>query len=140
MAYANTEKARDYMVRGVTIAELCQPLSAIRQDMLINSFTCVPYFNEDKQEWFVVADVDIACYLRPNGKYEPDRLNDTLGCALKKDTEFAKHQPLILKPDSPLTGIPTDLLQQHKHHLPVLIRHPKDKQHLLGILTASDLM
>lgn len=108
--------------------------------MLINSFTSVPYFNEDKQEWFVVADVDIARYLRRNGKYDQDRLNDTLEYALKEDAEFAKHQPLILEPDSPLTDISTDLWQRHKHHLPVLIRHPKDKQHLLGILTASDLM
>ena len=140
MAYANTVKAQDYMVKGVTTAQLCQPLSAIRQDMLINSFTSVPYFNEDKQEWFVVADVDIARYLRPSGNYEPERLNDTLGCAIKKDADFAKHQPLVRKPDSPIDGISTDLWQQHKHHLPVLIHHPNDKQHLLGILTASDLM
>ena len=138
MAAANTEKAGDYMVRGVTTAQLCQPLSAIRQDMLINSFTSVPYFHTG--EWFVVEDLDIARYLRPNGKYEPDRLNDTLECAIKKDTKFAKHQPLVHKPDSPITDISTDLWQQHKHHLPVLIRHPNDKQHLLGILTSSDLM
>ena len=140
MGYANTEKAQDYMVRDVTIARLEQPLSAIRQDMLINSFTNAPYFDEDKKEWFVVSDIDIAHYLRPNGKYNPDRLNDTLKCAIKKDKEFAKHQPFVCKPDSPITDILHDLRQQHKHHLPVLICHPDGKQHLLGILTASDLM
>ena len=117
MGYTNTEKARDYMVRAVAVAQLSQPLSAIRQDMLINSFTSAPYFNENEQEWFVVSDADIARYLRQNGKYNPDRLNDTLRCAIKKDKEFAKHQPLVCKPDSPITDILPDLWQQHKHHL-----------------------
>ena len=136
MAHANTVKARDYMVRDVTTAQLCQPLSAIRQDMLINSFNSVPYFH--KGEWFIVSDADIASYLRPNGKYIADRLIHTLECALKNG--MAKCKPTVCEPEKLVSDILADCEWRMKRHLPILVCHPSEKRHLLGILTASDLM
>ena len=91
------ERVRDYMVRDVATAQLIQPLSAVRQDMLINSFSCMPYFDTDECKWFVVSDADIARYLRPNSKYIQDRLNHTLECAIKNGLE--RQQPLVRKPN-----------------------------------------
>ena len=138
MNHDEIERVQDYMVRDVTTAQLSQPLSAIRQDMLINSFSYMPYFNEAKRKWFVVSDEDIARYLRSNGKYRQDRVYDTLGCAIKK--RMKTHTPLVCEPDMLIENVVRKLKRLKKYHLPVLISHPKDRQHLLGILTASDLM
>ncbi len=142
MNHDGIEKVQDYMVRDVATAQLSQPLSAIRQAMLVNSFSYMPYFEKDECEWFVVSDADIAGYLRSDSseRNKRDRLNHTLKCAIKNENGIARCEPTVCEPEK-LVG---DILEyrewRKKRHLPILVRHPREKQHLLGILTASDLM
>lgn len=141
MRAADTDKVKDYMAASPVVAQLWQPLSIIRKEMLTNSFTHIPYFDKDKCEWFVVSDADIARYLRSCslGIYKKDRLNHTLEKALSKG--MRRSEPLVVVcPDDSVNKVVCPDKSDDKAPLPILVRHPKHNEHLLGILTASDLM
>lgn len=145
MNHDKIEKVQDYMVRDVATAQLSQPLSAIRQAMLINSFSYMPYFDKDdkgKCNWFVVSDADIADYLRSGSseRDKRDRLNHTLKCATTDENGMARCKPTVYEPEKLVSEIFEDCEWRKKRHLPILVCRADDKQHLLGILTASDLM
>ena len=140
MRAADTDKVKDYMAASPVVAQLWQPLSIIRKEMLTNSFTHIPYF--DKGEWFVVSDADIARYLRPSGIYKRDMLSHTLNNALKEKGICAS-KPQVVCPDDSVNKVVCPDESDDKARisgLPILVRHPEYKRHLLGILTASDLM
>ena len=61
------DKVSDYMVRNVLQASLWQPLSFVRQQMLSNSFSYIPFLNENN-EWSFLSDRDIAKYINQNSK------------------------------------------------------------------------
>lgn len=141
MRAAKADKVKDYMAASPVVAELWQPLSIIRKEMLTNSFTHIPYL-DDKGEWFVVSDSDIARYLRPCGIYKKDMLNHTLKYALKEKGICAS-KPQVVCPDDLVSKVVCPDKSGNKapiSGLPILVRHPEYKKHLLGILTASDLM
>ena len=147
MNHDEIERVQDYMVRDVAIALLSQPLSAIRHAMLINAISYMPYFdkgNKGKCKWFVVSDADIAVYLRSGSsernKNKRDRLNHTLKCAVTDENGIARCKPTVYEPEKLVSEIFEDCEWRKKRHLPILVCHPSEKQHLLGILTASDLM
>ena len=140
MNHDSIEKVQDYMVRDVATAQLSQPLSAIRQDMLTNSFSYMPYFDKGEYKWFVVSDADIAGYLRSGEKYNQDWLNHTLEYAIRNQGRFARREPTACEPEELVSEILEDCEWQQKRHLPIVVYHSKDREHLLGILTASDLM
>lgn len=140
MRAADTDKVKDYMAASPVVAELWQPLSIIRKEMLTNSFTHIPYFNNG--EWFVVSDADIARYLRPSGIYKRDMLSHELKNALKEKGICAS-KPQVVCPDDLVSKVVCPDESDDKARisgLPILVRHPKHNEHLLGILTASDLM
>lgn len=142
MRAADTDKVKDYMAASPVVAQMWQPLSIIRTMMLTNSFTHIPYFDKDKGEWFVVSDADIACYIRPSGKYEKDRLIHKLEC-LAKEKGICASKPQVVCPDDLVSKVvcPDEAGDKAPiSGLPILVRHPEYKKHLLGILTASDLM
>jgi hypothetical protein len=56
-----TPVVSDYMVRNPVCAELWQPISLIRQQMLTGSFSFLPLQIEGK--WWVVSDRAVAAYL-----------------------------------------------------------------------------
>lgn len=142
MRAADTDKVKDYMAASPVVAELWQPLSIIRKEMLTNSFTHIPYFDKDKGEWFVVSDADIARYLRPSGIYKKDMLSHTLKNALKEKGICASKPQVVCPDDSVSEVVCLDEAGDKASisGLPILVRHPKHNEHLLGILTASDLM
>jgi hypothetical protein len=51
----------DYMVRNPVCAELWQPISFIRQQMLVNSFSFLPV--KRGEDWCLLSDLEIATYL-----------------------------------------------------------------------------
>lgn len=141
MCAAKADKVKDYMAASPVVAELWQPLSIIRTMMLANSFTHIPYI-DDKGEWFVVSDADIARYIRPSGKYEKKRLSHKLECLAKEKGKCAS-KPQVVCPDDLVSKVVCPDKSGDKapiSHLPILVRHPEYNEHLLGILTASDLM
>ncbi len=60
MAVANSQRIGDYMVRNPVCAHEWQPISFIRQIMLENSFSHIPFRREEQKEWQVISDLDVA--------------------------------------------------------------------------------
>ena len=56
-------KASELMVRGVVCADPQHPISFIRQQMLQNSFSCLPIQRGDGR-WEAISDVKLATWLR----------------------------------------------------------------------------
>jgi len=122
----------DYMVRHPVCAELWQPLSFIRQQMLANSFSYLPV-KSDAGVWCLVSDLDIATYLGTDATERKPRLAQSLRAA---------HIPL--QATTPCTiDIPLEeaLLRLSKEKRPLLVcRQDQDEQVLIGIVTAFDLL
>ena len=90
MVKSGANKVVDYMVRSPVYATLWQPVSFIRQQMLVNSFTYLPFLNAD-EKWALVSDYNVARYLRsrPNRKeLLAKTLDDAISDGLK--THLAK--------------------------------------------------
>src|SRR5205807_1099661 len=79
-------QARDFMVSDPLCAFPWQPISAIRRNMLANSFTYLPLAPDgmSASQWKLVSDYSIASFLRaaPSGKDRKMRLACKLADAL----------------------------------------------------------
>ena len=125
----------DFMVRNPVCAFMWQPLSFIRQTMLVNSFSYlpVPIATQSKTDWRLISDFRLAQYLRKNGKIDKTELIQRLQDAVKSG-QIELH---IAKTCSPLDKI--EALLQTSDGLPTLVLSP-DNNELLGILTPFDLL
>ncbi len=131
------DKVSDFMVRNVICAELWQPLSFIRQTMLVSSFTSLPVNQgtEDRRDWRLVSDWAVAEYLRrrSNCVQLKDLLVQPLGEALE-----------VGRLDLPraLTCRATDAVKEVMARWDgqcVLVTR-SEKGELLGILTPYDVL
>jgi hypothetical protein len=130
------DKVSDFMVRNVISAEMWQPLSFIRQTMLVSSFSCLPVkaVHDGKPRWELVSDKALAQYLR--GRSNGVLLKDLIVQPL----EDAKRNGLIL-PEARTCGAADavrDVLAGWDGQ-PVLVLR-QNKGELLGILTPYDLL
>lgn len=128
----------DYMVKTVIQAELWQSLAYLRQQMLSNSFSYLPLWEEAKG-WQLVSDHSLAIALRSG----PLKREDCLGLTLKEAIDQAVIAPLPAKSKIKGDGILSVLKgmsEASMSNIPILITHPKDLKILLGIVTAFDLM
>lgn len=126
----------DFMVRNPVCAELWQPVSYIRQQMLINSFSFLPAKNNEGQ-WCLISDVNLANYLnaysgnkRKRRLAMPLRDSDILSTAnvAKCHVELVPH---------------TMQVKEALHRLndrPVLVHRAGAENEIVGILTAFDLL
>lgn len=154
MVIANSEKKIcEYMVRNPLCAYEWQPISFIRQIMLENSFSHIPFFWREK--WHVISDLDVV-KIHHKGK---DKLASTLECCIEsKDIDPRKAR--VVSPDkpvwdvlkcaddkgfaetecSPQKGPVCDVLKcAGDQAWPVLVNRCDCKE-LLGIVTPYDLM
>ncbi len=129
------DKVRDFMVRNPVCTHLWQPVSFIRQVMLLNSFSYLPVWSRSgsEEKWHLVPDHSVALYLRGANDRKP-RLATSLQDAVKSDGI----KLLLASTRSPEDRV-TSLLDEGMQE-PVLIPDPKDSKVLLGILTAFDLL
>jgi CBS domain-containing protein len=128
-----TTTARDYMVREPVRASFWQPLSFIRQQMLVNSFTYLPVQStESPLNWLFVSDYLIAEYLRRD-----DRRKERLARTLKDAVEdgLVPEQASTCCPDTPIS----EVLGISKGK-PVLVVEKGQSDRLLGIVTPFDLL
>jgi len=122
----------DYMVREPVCASIWQPLSFIRQQMLVNSFTYLPVLpTEGSTNWLFVADFHIAEYLRKGDR--KDRLAKTLKEAV--DDQLSLEQASTCYPSTPIS----DVLEISKGK-PVIVVEEEHPKRLLGIVTPFDLL
>ena len=124
----------DFMTRNPVCAELWQPVSFIRQQMLANSFSYLPVL-EGGDPWRVVSDVAIARFLGSGGDESRDsRLAKTLQEACKKVPYVLKAAKIVEE----TTTLRAALDHFGTEHV-LLVREQKSGG-LLGILTAFDLL
>lgn len=117
----------DYTVRNPVCAELWQPVSFVRQQMLANSFSFMPV--KRVSGWFLVSDLDLLSHLRT--KKRDRRLADTV-----KDIEEKLSPGVLCSVDTTLDEALRMLGESQK----LLLVHRKGEQSLIGIVTPFDLL
>jgi hypothetical protein len=130
---ANADKVRDFMVRDVATAHTSQPLSAVRQMMLMRSFSFVPIHFPGGGSWRVLSDRGIARYLRIDDKGERRRrLAQTVEDALGSD---------LVAEDAP-TCTPDDAIAEilGRGNRINLVLDSNTPEWLVGVLTPFDLL
>lgn len=138
-----SETLGDFMVRDPVCAQLWQPISFLRQTMLVNSFSFLPVLNGDgdNRRWHFVSDHAIAHYPR---SIESDKAREQ--AELRKQ---ALAQPLdVAIASGHIKTIPTDtytrntpvgkVINVSKEHPVLVVREGTNE--LLGIVTAFDLL
>jgi len=128
-------QASDFMVRNPVCAFMWQPLSFIRQTMLVNSFSYLPVPVEGaaKTDWRLISDFRLGQYLRKNGKVVKSGLIQLLQDAVKPG-QLELHSPKTCRPHDKI-----DKLLETSEGLPTLVLS-LDSNELLGILTPFDLL
>ena len=125
----------DFMVQDPTCGELWQPVAFIRQQMLANSYSYLPVLGAGK-EWLLVSDASLARFLGPDrdGNDRRLRLATTLEDAAKASSHIL--EPAIVLPADATID---EALEVLKTANVMLVKH-SDRERLLGILTAFDLL
>ena len=124
-----------FMVRNPVCAYLWQPLSFIRQTMLVNSFSFLPVpHNEDgKTVWKLVSDFRLAQYLRKDGAICSKRLVHNLQTALDS------HEMELLPAQTCGPDEKVEVVLRTPEGLPTLVLSPANSE-LLGIVSPFDLL
>jgi CBS domain-containing protein len=130
---ADSKTIGDYMIRLPVRAELWQPLSFIRQIMLVNSFSHLPVYRDNGSGgWQLVSDGAVARFTRVT-----DRKERLRRLALTLDEACRAGLVLVQGPVcSPNTTIEEALAKNSD--LPILVTSGEDN--LLGLLTPFDLL
>ena len=121
----------DYMVRNPTCAELWQPVSFIRQQMLANSFSFLPV--RRPTDWCIVSDLDIAIYLGTDTSKRRQHLAKSLNA-----TGIVLQEAKFCTVDTPLDEA-LSMLNSYQKPLLVSLKD-KDQNTLVGIVTSFDLL
>ena len=131
-----SDRVSDYMVRDPVIAELWQPVSFVRQTMLVNSFSYLPVApSAEETEWRLVSDLAVARYIRGDGSTgQAARLATPLAQAIATGG-LTRHEAHVCRPDASITAVVRDVSSER----PVLVV-AADGTRLLGILTPFDLL
>ena len=125
----------DFMVRNPVCAYLWQPLSFVRQTMLVNSFSYlpVPVVENGQTIWQLVSDFLVAQHLRASGEATKDRLIQKLQDLVTS----GQLKLLTAKKCYPEDKIETVLGESDG--APVVVLSPSSGE-LVGILTPYDLL
>ena len=132
---ADCRKAADYMIRSPIVAHPWQPLSFIRQSMLVNSFSYLPVQVNQANAWWLVSDRELARYLRQAASQSElkQRLRTTLRDAVSTGG-LSLTRAKILPPDALIPQI-----LDGDSDAPALVTDPGSGA-LLGLLAAFDLL
>lgn len=127
-----TLRVEDFMVSEVICADLWKPLAFIRQQMLANSFSYLPFFDEDKEEWFLISDYQLAKYLRSETeKKRKNKLSELLK-DVRNELELERAD-IISETDEIKKLLKFD-------GKPVLVARDKKAKTLFGIITPFDIL
>ena len=124
----------DLMVPNPLTAESWHLVGHVRNAMLKNSFSYMPYYLDDGVEkgWFLISDESVVGYLKrwrsSKGAYNKAR-SVTVETAIRDQDLVAVPAPTLMA---------SDLVPDHQQQVPWLVFD--DRGHLLGILTNFDLL
>jgi len=127
-------KVGEFMVRSPVCAYPWQPVSFIRQTMLVNSYSYLPVLlNMDQaMGWYLITDYAVAQYLRLHQEPKTALVNNLGDAIISKEIELVK--PHICAVDSPIT----EVFQQANGRPALILR--KGTADLVGIVTPFDLL
>jgi hypothetical protein len=127
------KQVKDFMVRNAVCAALWQPISFLRQNMLLNSYSYLPVFNEN--QWHLISDFAITKYLkRTEGKEKRRRLSRKLEDTL----ELGQLEITLAETVKPEYFI-NELLKGNWNGLPLCVVSENSTE-IIGILTPFDLL
>lgn len=131
---SDATKILQFMVRDVVEAKLWHPVSFVRQQMLMHSFSYIPVRRETT--WWLIPEYSMAQYLRgaPSQNTRKKRL------ATPVDDAVAANELLLLRAD---TAAPEDLIADTLQRIgahPILVVDPAHEDVLAGVLTSSDVL
>jgi hypothetical protein len=122
----------DFMVRNPVCAEMWQPLSFIRQQMLANSFSYLPVNNNGT--WELVEDTEIVLFLRKQNTNRNQQLAMTLEDACNNGLKISANPPIV-----PANEDVVNILGKLNGR-PLLVHRQGDSRELVGIITSFDLL
>ena len=135
----DTMEISEVMVANPTCAEDWQTLADLRRNMLVNDFSMLPLRNGkcgNTEKWQVVRAEELAAYLLGDKK----RCKETLGCARRKGLK--PHCTMAVCENKKVEDLQEEEWKgKEKGTLPsAIVVIAKDKHHLVGIVTAFDLL
>ena len=124
----------DLMVPNPLTAESWHLVGIVRNAMLKNSFSYMPYYLDDGVEkgWFLISDESVVGYLK-RGRSSKGAYNKARSVTVET---AIRDQDLVAVPSPTLMA--SDLVPDHQQQVPWLVFD--DRGHLLGILTNFDLL
>ncbi len=135
---AKLSTVSDFMVRNVSVASAWQPVSFIRQQMLLNAFSYMPVHvtRGGGAGWQLISEFAVAKYLRRGATDEQRkrRLATKVEDAAKSQ-ELTFVPALTTRPETPVTEVILKLSAE-----PILVMDEERNDTIVGILTASDLL
>ena len=131
-ANASPSCISDYMVREVMVAHLWEPVSFIRQKMLSNSFSFLPFQNKEGK-WLIISDLEIAKFLQ--GHLQEGR-NKRLAKTLAEVMDENSFKPACCH----MGNESIETILEKFNGKPVLVFADERKGQIIGILTAFDLL
>ncbi|MDQ1638006.1 MAG: hypothetical protein QOF62_1345 [Pyrinomonadaceae bacterium] len=127
------DQISDYMVRNPICCFSWQPLSFVRQTMLVNSFSYLPVLSGYNDEAVgLISDMALAHYLRQESQLCEKRLAESLGDLIDSD-QIKCCEPKRYKG----TALVKDVLKDWDG-IPILVESSSNR--LIGILTPYDLL
>lgn len=125
----------DFMFRNPICAFMWQPLSFIRQTMLVNSFSYLPVAiqKNGNSEWGLISDLQLAKYLRKEGIASEEKLTQALQDAIRSK-QIELHVAKVCRPQDSVESV-----LKMSDGLPTLVVSAEKKE-LLGIVTSFDLL
>lgn len=124
--------AGDFMVSSPVIVHPWQTVEHARQLMLLNSFSYLPIWFENK--WWLIADIAVAKYLRPSWPAKR-RLKMTLEQAYQDELIFEFTEPVNRN-----DGVAELLDRQQQPGLWLVRDDNYPPGHLIGVLSPFELM
>jgi CBS domain-containing protein len=130
------ERIGDLMVRTPVRAEPWHPISHVRHDMLLNSFSYLPLLADGTwdhpKEWYLVSDLGISRFLRSAGARERE---ERLLCAVQEATTrgLILERAQTVRPDTSVSEV-----LQSTNGRPFLVVEGDER--LVGIATPFDLL
>jgi len=133
-----SNKVSDFMIRDVVIAHEWQPISFIRQQMLINSYSYLPLQRQKNvtPKWYLISDYNLASCIPSERDKKKQRYLQTIKDALENgDLEIEEADSC--EADTTVEKARKMLNDKKK---PLLVTHKSEPDQILGIITAFDLL
>ncbi|MDQ2839778.1 MAG: hypothetical protein M3Y72_01800 [Acidobacteriota bacterium] len=133
---SNSTLVRDFMVKNPLISFEWQPLAIIRQSMLANSFSYLPYHDSAAGDWIWISDFELARCLR--SATSKTKRKELLALPLEVAVKGGKIKALKAEICHPDDSVSTAL--DRSNGSPILVLENDTKNGVAGILTPFDIL